>query len=59
MRLLGTCFEKMPEYNSLQYRERVEMPMESWSDLVRVLLLGKYGGIWLDADTLLLRDMTP
>lgn len=33
--------------------------LASYSDLVRVLLLHLYGGVWLDMDVLLLRDLAP
>jgi hypothetical protein len=55
----GTCLEGMPEYYDEEYRKEREMPLVAWSDLVRVLLLSKYGGVWLDSDSLLLRDLTP
>jgi hypothetical protein len=55
----GTCMETKPEFISEEYRRGKDMPVTSWSDLVRVVLLHKYGGIWLDADTILLRDLTP
>jgi len=36
-----------------------DMFVQSESDIVRNFLLGKYGGIWLDEDTIPIRDMTP
>eukprot|EP00456_Euglypha_rotunda_P016641 TRINITY_DN15548_c0_g1_i8.p1 TRINITY_DN15548_c0_g1~~TRINITY_DN15548_c0_g1_i8.p1 ORF type:complete len:193 (-),score=19.46 TRINITY_DN15548_c0_g1_i8:23-535(-) len=36
-----------------------EKPLAEYSDAVRVILLEKYGGIWLDADVVLLRDFSP
>jgi WD repeat and SOF domain-containing protein 1 len=29
------------------------------SDLLRLLLLHKFGGVWVDTDTILLRDLRP
>ncbi|ODQ56284.1 hypothetical protein SAICODRAFT_22669 [Saitoella complicata NRRL Y-17804] len=55
----GTCLEQMSEWRDVKYREEVKMPVESYSDLVRTLLLAKYGGVWVDSDTLLLHDLTP
>ncbi|BFZ64130.1 hypothetical protein YB2330_005269 [Saitoella coloradoensis] len=55
----GTCLAQMPEWSDAKYREEVKMPVESYSDLVRTLLLAKYGGVWVDSDTLLLHDLTP
>ena len=30
-----------------------------YSDHVRVILLARYGGVWLDSDAFLVRDLTP
>ncbi|BGP12157.1 hypothetical protein JCM10213_004722 [Rhodosporidiobolus nylandii] len=55
----GSCLMNMPEWRDPEYAASLEMPIQSKSDLVRLLLLSKYGGAWLDADTIPLRDMTP
>ena len=34
------------------------MPVQTVSDMFRTLMLSKYGGIWIDADIILLRDFT-
>ena len=36
-----------------------KIPLQSKSDLLRLLLLWKYGGAWIDTDTVLLRDIHP
>jgi hypothetical protein len=51
----GYCVENMPEWND----RNVNLPYTAKSDLVRNFLLAKYGGIWLGADTIPLRDLTP
>ncbi|GAA5881618.1 hypothetical protein JCM3774_006497 [Rhodotorula dairenensis] len=55
----GTCLADMPEWYDVAYRQKVKMPIQSRSDLVRILLLAKFGGLWLDADSIPLRDLTP
>lgn len=54
----GYCVESMPEYMDKEYQTALEMPKNTMSDIVRVLLLAKYGGIWLDSDSMLMKDMT-
>jgi mannosyltransferase OCH1-like enzyme len=49
----------MREWMDPDYRKELKMPISTRSDLIRLLLLSKYGGIWLDADSIPLRDMTP
>jgi mannosyltransferase OCH1-like enzyme len=49
----------MPEWSDPAYQKEVNLPIETRSDLIRLLLLSKYGGIWLDADSIPLRDFTP
>lgn len=49
----------MREWNDHEYRKELDMPVSTRSDLIRLLLLSKYGGIWLDADSVPLRDFTP
>jgi len=55
----GTCLATMPEYADAEYQQSWNMPQATLSDLVRVLLLAKYGGIWMDADVIPMRDLTP
>ncbi|GAO51596.1 hypothetical protein G7K_5695-t1 [Saitoella complicata NRRL Y-17804] len=55
----GFCVETMPEYYDEEYQRSLKMKQSTLSDIVRNLLLAKYGGIWLDADTIPLRDLTP
>ncbi|GAA5926538.1 uncharacterized protein JCM15063_000303 [Sporobolomyces koalae] len=55
----GTCLESMKEWNDVAYQQDVKMPIQTRSDLIRLLLLSKFGGIWLDADSVPLRDFTP
>jgi hypothetical protein len=55
----GTCVAHMPEYNSEEYRKANNMQVATLSDITRNLLLSKYGGVWLDSDTLPMRDLTP
>lgn len=40
----GYCVESMREYYDEEYRESLELGMQTFSDLVRNLLLAKYGG---------------
>lgn len=35
-----------------------KLPVYQQSDIIRVYLLYKYGGVWMDADTILLKDPT-
>jgi len=55
----GTCLASMREFNDEAYQKEIELPTVSRSDLVRVLLLKKYGGVWLDTDSIPMRDLTP
>ncbi|GAA6023780.1 hypothetical protein JCM11491_006863 [Sporobolomyces phaffii] len=55
----GTCLAHMREWTDAAYRDEIKMPIATRSDLIRLLLLSKFGGIWLDADSVPLRDMTP
>lgn len=55
----GSCLMDMKEWIDPEYRKKLEMPVSTRSDLIRLLLLSKYGGIWLDADSIPLRDFTP
>lgn len=55
----GWCVKDMPEWNNVTYLVENDMFVQSESDILRNFLLGKYGGIWLDEDTIPIRDMTP
>ncbi|GAA5997588.1 hypothetical protein JCM5350_000821 [Sporobolomyces pararoseus] len=55
----GTCLTGMREWTDAEYRKEINLPIPSRSDLIRLLLLSKFGGIWLDADSVPLRDLTP
>ncbi|KAH8731863.1 nucleotide-sugar transporter-domain-containing protein [Phaeosphaeriaceae sp. PMI808] len=55
----GTCVANMPEWTSEEYRVANSMKLESLADITRNLLLAKYGGVWIDSDTIPMRDLTP
>jgi len=55
----GTCLTSMREWMDADYRKEIKLPVPTRSDLIRLLLLSKFGGIWLDADSIPLRDFTP
>ncbi|GAA5921001.1 hypothetical protein JCM1841_003251 [Sporobolomyces salmonicolor] len=55
----GTCLTNMREWADKEYQQEIHFPVSTRSDLIRLLLLSKYGGIWLDADSVPLRDFTP
>jgi hypothetical protein len=44
----GSCLESMREWTDPEYAKEVGVPITTKSDLVRLLLLKKYGGVWLD-----------
>ncbi|GAA5881920.1 hypothetical protein JCM16303_003465 [Sporobolomyces ruberrimus] len=54
----STCLGEMKEWSDLTYRKEVEMPRMTRRDLVKLLLLERYGGVWLDVDTIMLRDLS-
>ena len=54
----GTCLELMREWSDVHYRDAMNMPIQTLSDIFRVLILARFGGIWMDADLILLRDLT-
>lgn len=54
----GTCLESMPEWTDVEYRKALKMKKSTSSDIVRNMLLAKYGGVWLDSDTIPLVDFT-
>ncbi|CAM9109770.1 unnamed protein product [Phaeothamnion confervicola] len=53
----GTCLETKRELWDSGYQRKLGLTVTPLSDLYRVLILWRYGGVWLDADTLLLRDL--
>jgi hypothetical protein len=55
----GYCVTNMPEWNNVTYLEEHGMFVQTLSDIVRYFLLARYGGVWLDADTIPMRDLTP
>lgn len=55
----GYCVEGMPEWYNQEYQDELEMPESTRSDIIRYVLLKRYGGVWLDADTIPMRDLTP
>ncbi len=55
----GTCVANMPEWTSEEYRIANSMKLVSLADITRNLLLAKYGGVWIDSDTIPMRDLTP
>jgi hypothetical protein len=54
----GTCVADMPEWDPV-YQKANKMQVATVSDITRNLLLAKYGGVWLDSDTIPMRDLTP
>eukprot|EP00041_Stephanoeca_diplocostata_P023501 m.578799 g.578799 ORF g.578799 m.578799 type:complete len:763 (+) comp22309_c0_seq5:142-2430(+) len=59
----GTCLEGQHEYLNgtvpPDWHDKKVMGPKEKADLTRILLLNKYGGIWLDTDDVLLRDLRP
>lgn len=52
-------FENLNSYvDELVFDENVEIPIANKSDLIRLALLYKYGGIWLDITTILLKPLS-
>ncbi len=51
--------DNLGEYVVLNLREEklVNLPLPHQSDLVRLQLLSKYGGVWADATTLCMRPL--
>jgi hypothetical protein len=56
---IGYCITDMPEWNKLRLSKEHDGDIQTLNDIVRYLLLAKYGGVWLDADMIPLRDLTP
>jgi len=51
----GTCLENRADILS----PREGQFTQGFSDMVRLLILAKHGGVWADADTVFLRDLRP
>jgi hypothetical protein len=51
----ATCVAHTPEL----WTTRGSIPLQTKSDVFRLLVLHKHSGIWIDTDTILLRDVTP
>jgi hypothetical protein len=50
----GTCLHGMPKFYKY-----IAHGLGVYSDAVRILLLHRHGGFWIDADSLLMKDVTP
>jgi hypothetical protein len=55
----GTCFGGLEGVSSDVEGDRQGLPAEARLDLDKVLLLSRYGGVWLDDQAILMRDLTP
>mmetsp|Transcript_20387 Transcript_20387/g.52972 ORF Transcript_20387/g.52972 Transcript_20387/m.52972 type:complete len:701 (-) Transcript_20387:1072-3174(-) len=51
----GTCVEHTPRL----WRTFGSIPLQTKSDVFRMVVLHQHGGIWIDTDTILLRDVAP
>lgn len=51
----GTCIASKP----YMWDPPGKIQPQTKSDLLRILLLHKFGGVWVDTDTILLRDLRP
>jgi len=47
----------MREWKDLSYRREVEMPSMTRRDLVRLLIIKRFGGVFADVDIVFLRDL--
>ncbi|GAA6062205.1 hypothetical protein JCM10212_006486 [Sporobolomyces blumeae] len=54
----GTCLDEMREWTGGQQGERIEAPETARTDLIKLLILEKIGGVWLDVDSVPLKDLT-
>eukprot|EP01071_Lankesteria_metandrocarpae_P005562 Lankesteria_metandrocarpae@DN4038_c0_g1_i2.p1 len=50
-----TCFAEREEFLSRDSMEKYGL--RDWSNVIRILLLRHYGGVWIDSDTILLFDL--
>jgi hypothetical protein len=53
--IAGTCLENNSYFEQFLKKHNIA----NYSDMVRIVLLKKYGGLWVDADVFLLRDVIP
>jgi hypothetical protein len=52
----GTCIQNNDVFNKfMAHRKSIQLK----SDVIRVALLNKYGGVWTDTDIVFLKDLTP
>ena len=61
---VGTCLEGRSEFldvnvSGVDYKRRGTMGPKEKADLARLLLLHAHGGVWVDTDSVLLRDLRP
>ena len=47
----------MREWSDLDYRKEVEMPSMTRKELIKLLILERFGGIWMDVDTVVLKSL--
>lgn len=55
----GTCLEHKREFIDDKYAADLSFPIQTRSDMIRQLLMSKYGGAWLDTDAVPLRNLEP
>ena len=55
----GTCMEHMREFSDAKYAAALSLPITTRSDLIRQLLMSKYGGGWIDTDAIPMRNLEP
>ena len=55
----GTCLTHKKELWNSTYSTELGVDIAALSDLLRLLLLHNYGGVWIDSDTFLLKDFLP
>lgn len=53
----STCLASMREWSDLDYRKEVEMPSMTRKELIKLLILERFGGIWMDVDTVVLKSL--
>jgi hypothetical protein len=61
---VGTCLEGKKDFldvnvSGSNWKASNTMGPKEKADLVRLLLLHRYGGVWVDTDSVLLRDLRP
>ncbi|KAJ3046540.1 hypothetical protein HK097_000769, partial [Rhizophlyctis rosea] len=55
----GTCLSQKKEWMDPVWQQQQGIKSVTMSDLIRTVILAKYGGIWQDTDNIVLRDLTP